>query len=402
MIQQTQAIQRQPLPPCLAAPPAIKDTKPPSSWPVLVSSALLGGAISYAAITWALDAQTVRELMTLAPLHMAMLLVGGVLMVWLALLVHEAGHLLGGWFGGLRPFLLLAGPLRMEFEAGAFKLRWNRDASTWGGLAVALPKGPDVGRRAVALMVVGGPAASLLLAVAAWATPGPGILSGSLLGILCLISGAIGVGTLLPMSMGGYVSDGGQLLQWLRGSPDSAHRLKLAAVLGLNQAGRRPRDWPLAPLKEVAEQAHAPQLRTSALLLWAQCEDDRNPQTVMDDQHPAYRAFVALARDLHAGGLVQLPTAFRSDIMLPISIFLAQRLGQASAARDWLQAYPGAQSSRWEQHHAKAALAWAQGDTSQAQAEALRALEGLPVEGSDGVKAMARERLQGYVERTHR
>lgn len=377
----------------LAEPPSAASARSPTSWWAMVVSAGLGGGLSYVGISMAMDVELARGLVGLPPMQALGFAAGLLLVVWLSLLVHEAGHLLGGWLGNLRPLLLLAGPLRMDLEGGAVRLRYNREASTWGGLAVAVPRQQEVGRTTVALMVAGGPAASVGLALCAWLVPAQGLMVQGWLGFVVLISGAIAVGTLLPMTMGGYVSDGGQLLQLWRGSSDSIHRLQLAAVLGLSAASRRPRDWPLASLSEVAVNAQAPVLRTSALMLCAQHADDGHPEPVEDERHPAYRAFLALAMDLHQGGLAHCPTAFRTAVVLPVAVFLGQRLGDAPAAAAWLKAAEGGFAEPWERQHAQAALAWAQGDVVRAAVLSDQALKVLGERLTDGAKIMARERL---------
>ena len=378
----------------LAAPPTGESAKPPTPWREMLTSTILGGCVSYVGIKMVMDAQLVRELVGMAPIHTLAFAAVAIVLVWLALLVHEVGHLLGGWLGGLRPFLLLAGPLRVNFEDRGAAFRYNGEISTWGGLALALPRGEQVERRAVAMMVGGGPGASVVLAGAAWMMPAEGLMTQGWLSLLWITSSAIAMGTLLPMSMGGYVSDGSQLLQLLLGSPDSVHRLELAAVAGQSAAGQRPRQWPVKILEKIAEAAQAPQLRTSALLMKAQCEDDRHPQAILDGEHPAYRAFEALAFDLHHGGLVNYPKAFRAALLLPVATFLGQRMGEAAAASDWLQSSEGGIAQVWERLHARAALAWAEGDPLRARTLAAQALDGAARSAPDGNKIMACERLK--------
>lgn len=378
----------------LAAPPDAAQAKRPTPWWAMIASALLGGALSYVVITMALDAELLRALVAMPPLQAAGFAAVALVLVWLALLAHEAGHLWGGVWGDLRPVLLLGGPLRLSFEGRAMRVGYNPELSTWGGLAVAVPQGEEVGRRAVALMVAGGPCASLLLALTAWWMPADGVMVRGWWSFLALISGAIAVGTLLPMSLGGYVSDGRQLLQVWRGSPDSVHRLQLAALMGQAMAGLRPGQWPVRTLQTVVEHAQDPILRTSALLMWAQGEDDAHATPIINDQHPALRAFEALALDLHHGGLAHYPTAFRPALCLPVATFLGQRVGDAAAAGAWLKAAEGGIAEPWERLHANAALAWAEGDPLKARALADQALQALGGQRVDGTRAMARDRLR--------
>ena len=65
----------------------------------MLTSTILGGCVSYVGIKMVMDAQLVRELVGMAPIHTLAFAAVAIVSVWLALLVHEVGHLLGGWLG---------------------------------------------------------------------------------------------------------------------------------------------------------------------------------------------------------------------------------------------------------------------------------------------------------------
>jgi hypothetical protein len=83
----------------------------------------------------------------------------------LALLAHEAGHALAAGTGGWPVRFAHAGPLTLTRAAGGWRLGW--DARLWaqGGLVLA-DLGPG-GRWRAAAFIAAGPAANLLLGVAA-------------------------------------------------------------------------------------------------------------------------------------------------------------------------------------------------------------------------------------------
>lgn len=178
-------------------------------------------------------------------------IVAVVLAMFGVLLVHELGHLVGGRLAGFRPVLLVLGPFRLERERARWRVRWNRDLALAGGLAGALPTGesdPVRLRRATALMVAGGPLASLLLGVST-------LLVGTLLfrgapGLASLIPVAIGVAsiaiggiTLVPGRTAGYLTDGARLWLLYKGGPAADRDVALQALFGASQSGVRPRDW---------------------------------------------------------------------------------------------------------------------------------------------------------------
>jgi hypothetical protein len=174
----------------------------------------------------------VLDLWTLASLPLVWLLV---------VLAHEFGHLLGGRLAGMKPMMLFAGPLHFEFGADRLRLKLNRVKSTWGGLAACAP-GPSAGRHGYALLVVGGPLASFVLAAVAipagfalggwWG--GWLFATGAISMLICLV-------TLLPVRAGGFMSDGGQLLGLWRGDRESGARLALSSLMAQSYAGTRPR-----------------------------------------------------------------------------------------------------------------------------------------------------------------
>lgn len=179
------------------------------------------------------------------------------LAAFLAVLVHELGHLLAGLLAGYQPFLLIVGPFRIERSATRWHLHWNRDLLWYGGLAGAMPRGRlSSGQltRRLAAFTAGGPLTSLLAgglgwwvlppvrfstdATAAWlfaATLGQAFAFGSFL---------IGAITLVPGRTAGFLTDGARLRLLVRGGPAAEREAALQGILGASMAGMRPRDWP--------------------------------------------------------------------------------------------------------------------------------------------------------------
>jgi hypothetical protein len=172
-----------------------------------------------------------------------------------ALLVHEVGHLLGGRFVGFRALLLIVGPVRLERNATGWRWRLNRSLALAGGLAASVPTlavEPSSLRVRTAVMVAGGPVASLVvgvLAVVIWRTlgswsPGPApALPGQLvsIGLLTLgaCSAAIGLVTLIPGQTAGFQTDGARLLHLYRGGPNADRDAAVQAVIASSMGGTR-------------------------------------------------------------------------------------------------------------------------------------------------------------------
>ena len=382
--------------PYLEHPPKIAPSlRSLRQWLGLLIGAVIGGFLGYMATEWLLTSTLAQQLAAMDFLGWLGLAATFLLLFWLSVLIHELGHLAFGAAAGLRPALLFAGPLQLHFGPDGVRATFNRVWSTWGGLALALPIGDQITRGQWLALVAGGPSSSLLLAVVAF---GIGNVTSGFVALSCmqlvLLSGCIGIGTLIPMTSDGYASDGGQLLQLAQRRPEAMARLRLATVIGQNLGGTRPRDWNSTLLTDILAENRNPFIRTSTQLLLAQHADDSG------DPKSAREAFAALARELHEGGLEAYPSAFRPNLLLTVATFVASDLGDAECAQAWLRdAGSGGVVEAHERLHAEAALAAARGDTATARLHAESALELLGKARNAGEIPYIRERLQALLAR---
>lgn len=172
--------------------------------------------------------------------------------VFASLLFHELGHVVAGLAVGFRFMLLAVGPLWVERSSGRLRVRLNRLPSTWGGLAACVPSPSDSGlARKMAMMALGGPAASLLIAAAS-----AGLLAGTepsslalsvvrfVLAVLALTSAFIFAATgFLPSGPSGFANDGERARRLLAGDSAATAEAALLALTGQAMARVRPRDW---------------------------------------------------------------------------------------------------------------------------------------------------------------
>ncbi|TVR62824.1 MAG: hypothetical protein EA422_10650 [Gemmatimonadales bacterium] len=215
--------------------------------------ALVGIGLGYllGATGWATEVLDRVGRVELGPNHFALFLAGVPALVFLLVLIHELGHLTGGWFAGFRAYLLLVGPLRVERVRERWTVGLNPRIATWGGLAASAPDDARNLRGRMALYAVAGPGANLVtggivltaLVVAQGAFP-PVVHAWML--AFTLGSLILGVLTLIPGQAAGMYTDGGRLLRLLRTGPELEGDLALIALTGLSLAGRRPREWPEA------------------------------------------------------------------------------------------------------------------------------------------------------------
>lgn len=192
------------------------------------------------------------------PLKLTLILPLLALAIFLVILIHELGHVLGGWLARFDFKMLVVGPLKITRQNGRLVWERNRIISMAGGLASMLPRPGQNIKRGMLLLTVGGPLASVVLAAAclglgrhegikAWMAsvlPAPLayglVLFAMLMGIF---SAVIGLVTLVPNRAGGFYSDGARLLNLLRGGQQTEAEMLFLNLFTSSAAGLRPRNY---------------------------------------------------------------------------------------------------------------------------------------------------------------
>lgn len=377
--------------PVPAGPPARR-----SRWRgVLATAALAGAGAVVGAGLATLGKHSEWLVGKLAPLS-AWDLPVALLLLLVAIGVHELGHLAGGMRRGMRFLLLIVGPLRWTRTRQGIRFGWFFSPATFGGLAAALP---DTGRPLTPqfrLLVIGGPAASLGLAVVctllAWTASGR-IAAWSLL--LALMSLAIFVATALPFHSrkGGFMSDGAQLLELRRGGTAVAQRFDLTLLMAQSLAGTRPRDLDPDALARLL--AHAgddlPMRRVAAhLFAYGHALDAGRPA----DARPHLEAVAA--------GIDEFPDGFRQSLALEVAWFRARHQGDLEGARQWLARGRGGVVEPGRREAAEAAIALLAGETGRAAGLARAGLAALPRATDAGAALATADQLQALLEEVRR
>ncbi len=304
-----------------------------------------------------------------APLLIGTMIAAG----WTAIALHELGHLLGGLAVRFRFHFYVAGPLRVDRGAGdRLRVGWNRELGLAGGVASLLPTDPHALPRRLAVLVVGGPAASLLVAAATLALaplPALGPEAGFAAAALGILSGAIFLATLVPMRAGGFVSDGGRLLRLLRGGAVAEREAAVLALVALSAAGTPPREWPADLVHRGLEPRDGSLEECSGATL-AYCH-------ALDagDVDGAARHL-----DRALGLLPALPPLMAPSLYAEAAYFQAAHRGRADAARAWLARIPtkAMMVKPYDRARAEAAVALAEGDLAGAARLAREGLAALP------------------------
>ena len=309
-----------------------------------------------------------------------------------AIAVHELGHVLGGAAARFRFWLYVVGPLRVERDeaTGRITVGLNREASLYGGVAASLPTDTRDLPRRLALMVAGGPLASVALALLAWLPLGLGAPLSALarlaLGLLTALSAGLAGVTLLPMRSGGFTSDGGRLLRLARGGPVARREAATLPLLGLFAAETPPREWPRELIDAATE------LRDGSM---EECYAAVFAYYHALDSGDAARAGWWIDRVVELSGAY--PPALAPSLFVEAAYFEGACRRDAARARRLLARVPEKSFvvKPFDRARAEAALALAEGDRERAREHARRALAAIPA-GS----AFRRERLHEILRAT--
>ncbi len=174
-----------------------------------------------------------------------------------AVLVHELGHIVGGLSQGFRFMLLVVGPFKLsrKDEQAPIRLSLNTSLELAGGIAACIPQGEHALVQRTKWMVLGGPLASVALALVCMvllALSAPASWSALVL-MLGAVSGALAVVTIIPMRNGNFVTDGKRFLQLHREGPEARRDAAQLAITVKLQSGARVDDMPRAQIASLLE-----------------------------------------------------------------------------------------------------------------------------------------------------
>jgi hypothetical protein len=313
--------------------------------------------------------------------------------VFAAIVLHELGHVAGGRLRGMRLVLFAAGPVLVLGRPGRrLEWRFNRILPLWGGLAAMAPATQGDFRRDMLVVAAAGPAASLVAAALA-AVAGAALQAGGSAGaagaafILAFLCGAIGFATGLPLRAGGYLSDGAQCRELLRGGGEVLQRAAAARLFARSLAGTRPRDWPPEEVEAALAPGGPAVYATSALLLGAAHALDRGERAL------ARERLLALAERI-----ADIPDGFRQAAAAEIAAFLGEE-GDAVGARAWAGAAKGGLVEPHQRELVRAAVAFAEGRDEDARRAAASARATLGRSWDAGAAQAALERLDALERR---
>ncbi len=308
--------------------------------------------------------------------------------------VHELGHVVGGWIGGGRLLLYVVGPFMWRRTPAGLKFSWNRQVNLGGGLAACLPLDPRaVSAKRFAVMIAGGPVSSLVLAVLLAGAAGllslgePGTAR-ALLQHQAVFGAAISLlifaVTALPGTAGGFKSDGRRFWELLRGDARSEQEKAMIVLTVASLGGVRPADYDPALIAQITA------LRDGSMFdLYGHYTAFHH---AMDCGEPA-RAQAVLDHVL--AGEEKLAPFLRDAARCDYAWLLARHTRDAVAARAWLDSAGTLAFDPATRLRAEAAVLLAEGKKTEAAAKAREGLVALETKSLTPVKsAFATEVLE--------
>jgi hypothetical protein len=307
----------------------------------------------------------------------------------LVLAVHEAGHLLGGFRKGMRFLLYIVGPFQLTRTTSGIRFNWIFNLGTFGGLAAATPDPDQPIRPQFLSLIAGGPLASLVLAVLGFALF---LLVDDRVGahamIIALFSAFIFIVTAFPMRAGGFMSDGMQFIEVLRGGDAVLERQQLTGLMAQSMAGIRPRDWKAEWLEPAAQAGSGEPMRRVAIRMMALLMTEDRGHTAAADAHA----------DWLAEHTDDYPQGFRQSLTLELCLHALSR-GNATAAKMWMAQSKGGVVDKARRALAEAEIAFEDGDKSLALGKELEARSQLKHGMDAGLTLLTAERLQALLAR---
>lgn len=303
-------------------------------------------------------------------------------LVWLVVVTwHELGHVLGGKLTGGQLLLFIVGPFKWARTPSGLRFGFNRSINLGGGLAACLPlEERDLPRR-MAIMIAGGPVASVVLTVlalwiSAWSAAHGWAFVQKLTMTTALISGVIFVVTAIPGQAGGFRTDGRRLVELVRGGPRAEQEAALLSLTVAGLAGVRPADF--SP-KKIAAAIGVDDGSLNALY------GHFNAYSHHADVGDFGRAQGHLDRLVAEED--QLPPFMRDMVRADYAWLLAQPGGDVAAARAWLETAGKVEFDPATKLRAEAAVLLAEGRCDEAAVKAREGLVALETKSLSPVKS---------------
>lgn len=305
-------------------------------------------------------------------------------LILIVLATHEVGHLVGGLSQGMRFLLLIVGPFGWHASVSGPRFEWNTNLALMGGIAATVPTKVGAAlRRQLLVLIAGGPAASFLLTMLAVALAS---ISDPRVAAYCVFVAATSLGifivTLIPVRSGGFMSDGMQIIDVLRGGSAVVERSALMQIFAESLDGVRPRDWDSKAIDELSKISADDPLRSTGGSLYLLYR-------AMDSGH---HADIARYRKILEDRVDAYPSGFKQSIYVELAI-CAWLTGDTDAVRRYLETSKGGVVEKSRRLLAQAALAQLEGRHQDCERDYLLATQALNKASDAGQVKLTQDQL---------
>ncbi len=313
----------------------------------------------------------------------------------LLVFLHEAGHVVGALLTRFQILSFNVSRLHISRRASGWQVRFRKPKKGLSGMVQVLASDSRNLRSRYALLLVGGPSANLLTGALAlyaaymWVPYSPPFpFTGYLLHYTLLVFGwmsvVIGTLNLLPLKLkSGHIIDGKHLLHLMQGGPAMHQQLAALQLSSLSHNGTRPRDWN-ATIVEKLLSNHSNSVLDCYAHYYAYC--------YYHDCNDLEAIRLHLNEALDRRHLA--PVAFQQYILGEAAYVAALHTYDTEQARHWLnRAQEVKPYSKEEGLFARAAVAWAEGQLSEASTWLQAARQQLAESLDVGTRTQAAERM---------
>jgi hypothetical protein len=300
---------------------------------------------------------------------------------FLAILWHEAGHLIGGFSAGFAFRQFAIGPVVINRESRGLRLQFAGARLLAGGQVAMVPEDTAELRSRFLRFLGAGPTMTVLLFTI------PVLLPGSFFThCLLAVNSLIAIGSLVPYTVNGRSTDAKLIVGLLRPGPAAERLAAILYLLAIDSSGASPRNWPADTLRALEREGGDSAYREIGLMFVYFCAmEDGDPERIAS----ALERVLALAHRLNP----DTRRAYLAEAAFVQGIFRRNEL----LARAWLddarQVKGTLPRKDWD-CAALAGIARAGGDIAQACEQLRRSIAMLDRQpGNSGSVAACRGRL---------
>ena len=211
--------------------------------------------------------------------------------VYIAIAIHELGHLAVGKMAGMAPGGLVVGGFVMMKSGNHWTFRFDYRRILGGGMAVPQPVKRKFHISGFAWMVAAGPIASILSTLVCWIAflkygSGTWDWIGS-----SFWASAMGLFSLIPLSSGLHKSDAARLWMLLKRRDQAQAWMAAVAIQTENGNGVRPREWDSALVEQMLSAVESPGGRIfPELMAYFRNLDEQNESAALEHLESALAA----------------------------------------------------------------------------------------------------------------